>query len=385
MLVGYIEEIAADFVHGWAADTEHPDAVVDVAIYVDGKRVAQVPCGDLRRDLQDLGRYGEGRHGFRFTFATPLSVSDRVTARFVHTGGIVPNGERLFADYTPLNAILVSAPGRSGTSLLMGRLSLSPQICIAEMHPFEVRQISYWSTVVATLTRQADFQRSMHPDRLEGDGYSVGSNPFSHPNYAEVFRKRELETEYFQTFVPTQLRDVALKMIEEYYLRVRDDGAKHQASFFAEKGNNLDRKTRTFARALFPDMKEVILIRDPRDLLCSQLSYFRRDVDTAIREIGEATRELLRIKHEESDRITVIKYEDLILNAGPTLGRLVKYLRINQFQVPDDAREMSAFRVHGTSASPEASIGRWRSQLSEDSRSWCISNWSQFLEEFGYD
>jgi hypothetical protein len=172
MLVGYVGKIEADFVGGWAADTENPDAAIDVVIYVDGRRVAQVSCNDFRQDLLDLKIYGHGRHGLRYTFPTPLPLNaiDRVTVRFARTGAVVPNGERVSLGWNPLRAILVTAPGRSGTTLMMSRLSVSPQICVAETHPFEVRQISYWATVVATLAGAADFERSMHPDHLEGDG-----------------------------------------------------------------------------------------------------------------------------------------------------------------------------------------------------------------------
>ncbi len=32
MLHGYIEKIAPNFVHGWAADTEQPDSMIDAAM-----------------------------------------------------------------------------------------------------------------------------------------------------------------------------------------------------------------------------------------------------------------------------------------------------------------------------------------------------------------
>jgi hypothetical protein len=267
---------------------------------------------------------------------------------------------------------------------MMGRLSLSKQICVAEKHPYEIRQISYWATVVATLAGVADFEHSMHPDRLEGDGFKVGSSPFSHPNYADVFQTAELGTEYFRAYVPGQLRDVAHRVIEEYYIRLRGDQGKPHAGFFAEKNNNLLQRTRNFARALFPDLKEIVLIRDPRDLLCSQLSYFRREPDLAVRQITEAVYELLRTKRDESDRVVFVRYEDMILDAEPTLARLADHMGIERFRTPDDAKERSEFEAHATSESPESSIGRWRLQLSEEQRSSCTASWAEFLAEFGY-
>jgi hypothetical protein len=164
-----------------------------------------VAGGGFRPDLRDVGTYGRewpGSHGFHHTFSAPLPI--------------VPNGEKVLAGWKPLQAILVIALGRSGTTLLMSRLSLSSQICIADMHPFEVRRLSYWSTVVGTLAGEADFERSMHPDRLEADGFKVGANPFAHPDYVDVFQTKELEAEYFRTYVPGQLQDIAHRVIEEY-------------------------------------------------------------------------------------------------------------------------------------------------------------------------
>ena len=245
--------------------------------------------------------------------------------------------------------------------------------------------MSYWSTVVRTLAGAADYERSMHPDRLEGDGFKVGANPFSHPDYVDVFRTRELESEYFQTYVPEQLGDLARKVIGEYYLRIKEDRQKPDAIFFAEKTNNLDRPTRICARALFPNLKEVVLIRDPRDLLCSHMSYFGSKPDVAIQEINQSSCELMRIKREEPNRTLFIRYEDVILDAEPTLARLACYLGIGPLHLPNDTQENSVFRVHGTSASPQASVGRWRSELTSDQKDLCMTNWSEFLISFGYN
>ena len=305
MLVGYVDEIDPRGVAGWAADTEIPNSVVEILIYVDGKRLTKVACDRFREDFRVLQIYGEGRHAFSHTFAEPLPLHlvERVSVRFVRTGQLLPKGEARLSERQGLGAIMVTAPGRSGTTLMMSRLAQSPQICVAETPPFEVRHISYWATVVSTLMRAADYERSMHPDQLEGDGFKVGSNPFSHQLYSGAFQSQEIAIEYFNAYCLAEFDDLARKLIVEYYLRVRDDQSKQTASLFAEKCNNLHRPTRLFARRVFPNLKEILLIRDPRDLLCSQLSYFRADPNRTLQGIAHATEELARIKREESDRV----------------------------------------------------------------------------------
>jgi hypothetical protein len=251
MLVGHVGKIEPDFIGGWAADTEAPDSIVDVIVYIDGIRANRLPCDRFRQDLRDLEIYGRGNHGFQWHISPPLPLHlvSRVTVRFAGTGGVVPDGERTFPRETGLNAILVTAPGRSGTTVLMSRLAQSRQVCVAEAHPFEVRQISYWSTVVRTLAGPADYARSMHPDRLEGDGFKVGTNPFSHSNHVNIFHSRALGEEYFANFVPRGLEQIARLMIGEYYLRIMEDCQKQGATYFAEKNNTLTEE-RESSRAL---------------------------------------------------------------------------------------------------------------------------------------
>ena len=224
----------------------------------------------------------------------------------------------------------------------------------------------------------------MHPDNLEGDGFKVGSNPFSHRAFAAAFRTPELKTEYFKTYSPREAQDFARKMIMEYYLRLKDDQGKDKAIFFAEKANNLVRSMRVFTRLLFADTKEIVLVRDPRDLLCSHRSYFGSEPTRAFHDITRATAELLRTKQEDSPSILFIRYEDMISDEARVSAQLKTFLAVEQFQNPDQVREKSVFDVHSTSKSPEASIGRWQAELSPEQRAECAKNWGAFMTEFQY-
>ena len=204
MLVGHVGQVKADFIGGWAADTEAPNSVVDVIVYIDGKRANHLSCDHFRQDLLDLGKYGEGRHGFQWRISPPLPVDllDRISVRFSRTGAVLPGGEIMrLPKQGDLSPILITAPGRSGTTLMMGRLALSPLICIAESHPFEVRLMAYWSTTVRILAGGPDYERSTHPDKLEGDGFRVGSNPYSHDNFKGAFLEPSLGKGYFSKYI----------------------------------------------------------------------------------------------------------------------------------------------------------------------------------------
>src|SRR4051794_7124156 len=111
MLVGHIDRIEPDCVAGWAADTDTPDSIEDVILYVDGRRVAQITCDLPREDLRQLEVYGEGCHGFRWRIAPPIPnhLLRSVTVRYARSGTIVAHQEITVHGPPGLNAILVTA------------------------------------------------------------------------------------------------------------------------------------------------------------------------------------------------------------------------------------------------------------------------------------
>ncbi len=100
MLIGHVDEISATVVEGWAADDTRPDEPIDVSVFVDSRKIAQVVCDRLREDLQETGQYGDGKHGFAYRFPTPLPTTPplRLTVRFSSTGAPLAKGDSLLSD-----------------------------------------------------------------------------------------------------------------------------------------------------------------------------------------------------------------------------------------------------------------------------------------------
>ncbi|MFP5248426.1 MAG: hypothetical protein ACLGP3_01205 [Acidobacteriota bacterium] len=88
MSIGYVDRVTRQYIAGWAADPARPDDPVDVVIIVNGRKAAAVTCDLFRPDLQRLGSYGEGRHGFRHEFSPALADNGdvRVAVRFADSG-----------------------------------------------------------------------------------------------------------------------------------------------------------------------------------------------------------------------------------------------------------------------------------------------------------
>lgn len=95
MLAGYVDRISHGDIAGWAADKERPDETVEVSIFVDEYKRAQLACDLARPDLRQSGQWGDGRHGFRFRFPATLAreVTHRVSVRFTATGRALNEGE----------------------------------------------------------------------------------------------------------------------------------------------------------------------------------------------------------------------------------------------------------------------------------------------------
>ncbi len=247
-------------VSGWAADDTDPDAQLELRIEVNGQEAGRVLASRPRRDLAALGKFGGGAHGFLFNFPAPLSAfgDHRVRVSYAD-GSAVPGGDRLLqgearpaTDADLPSPILVTAPGRSGTTYLMSCLAAAPQIVVAELVPYEVRLLSYYAAAYAVLTAPANAERSTHPDNLEGDGFHIGFNPFSGAQYDHAFRKPATLRQYNEDWVPAHLGRAVADIVRQYYRLMAVDKEKHAVRFFAEKNNNLHRPTRLSCAACSP-------------------------------------------------------------------------------------------------------------------------------------
>jgi predicted O-methyltransferase YrrM len=88
MLRGFVDENTDTQVSGWAADDERPNEAVDVYLSVGGALIAQISCDQPRPDLS--GRFGDGRHGFRYKFERPL-INAKALVRFKASNQVVPS------------------------------------------------------------------------------------------------------------------------------------------------------------------------------------------------------------------------------------------------------------------------------------------------------
>ena len=396
---GHVDAVSRTHVAGWAADSEEPERALELCILVDGAEHGYVMAGRPRNDIAALGRFGTSGHGFHLDFAPPLSADadHQVSVHYADTMDALPNGERGLprdpddhrrppdqpVDSAVLTPILVSAPGRSGTTYLMSCLAAAPQIVAAELVPYEVRFLAYYATVFGVLTAPADLERSTHPDRLEGDGFHIGFNPFTAKQYAPAFRNRAALDTFDNVWKPERLGTALADTVREYYARLAADKGKAGVAKFAEKNNNLSEPTRKFARRAFPGMREIVIARDPRDVLCSHMAYFSSSQEKAFHQLSHSCRQLLKMHDAAGEDTCFIRYEDLILGEQAAFATLSTFLDA-AVEPAGGAASAATFQKHATSDSPQASVGRWRRDLTDAMRAQSGQAWATFLDRFGY-
>ena len=99
-LRGRVDQATVEKVHGWAFDEEDPERQIEISIFLDDRKIAQVLCDQIRADLIKAGTFGSVGHGFEYRFDPPLNPQEprRVTVRVLETGRMLDRGDRMVPD-----------------------------------------------------------------------------------------------------------------------------------------------------------------------------------------------------------------------------------------------------------------------------------------------
>jgi hypothetical protein len=153
---------------------------------------------------------------------------------------------------------------------------------------------------------------------------------------------------------------------------------------FAEKAQ-ADGITRPATEMMFGLLKEIVLIRDPRDLVCSYRSFWKTKVASAVPLIVSQFQSLNALRNSASTNVLFVKYEDLTLQPDDTMRQVHAFVGVDHQEARKALDESEIFSRHGTSKSPADSIGRWRADLSAEEIAMCDDAFELFLKDFGYE
>jgi Sulfotransferase family len=387
---GHIDSADHYAINGWAADTDRPDARVLLRIMVNGIQHGQVIAERPRRDLLDIGKYGDGAHGFIYVFDPPLLPlhAYNVVVHVIDPPGDVPNGRfrlnPIRSRDVPLKPLLLTATGRSGTTLLMRRLGNSQEIVLADMFPFEMKLLTYYGYALEVLTTASSVQNREALDQLTEDPYHLGLNPFHHPDMEALYPKPFMLHQFFGPRAAERLHPTFRSIIDDFYRDMRTYAHKPCGRFFAEKCDMFT-PARNFARLAFDGVKELLLVRDLRDVYCSRRAFWSDSSEKALQNLKTVQDTVLPILSAEQEHMLVLRYEDLVRQPAETLSRISAYLGLDQSIELNTDSERKTFSSHSTSADPESSIGRWKHELNAESRVSISKSFKPFLEALGYD
>jgi hypothetical protein len=302
---------------------------------------------------------------------------------------------RLKSTYRPhLQPLMLSAQGRSGTTWMMQLLSTHPDIVAQRRFPYETRIASYWLHLLKITTDPAGSDVEAFLDEWD----HIGRNPFG----VALDDPPEMR-EWLQKGYAEEVATFVQRMIDQHYLSVAKSHGYQNPEFFCEKVPMVDRsRLQILMREIYPEAREIFLVRDMRDRLCSVLEFNARRGHVAFgREqvrndeeyvgyIADEMRSFLADWQQRANQLILIRYEDLAQDTNTTLQRIYAYLELDcdddlLSRISTDLTVAPEVDQHRTSTSLDASIGRWRRDLSPQLQAACAVAFADLLEAFGYE
>ena len=399
--VGTVRDDWSLDVRGWAVGADAPVAHVELS--VSGRPVRRVPCNagrpGLATERPDLP--GAATSGFWAT----LSALDLPREFELRIEALLPDGGRaglalirgrraaLTTSFSPrLQPLMLTGPGRAGSTIFMQMLAGDPRIAVHPPFDEEPRVATYWMDVMRALARPKSWLRQISPaGRMDGDWW------LGHSDLVPRRLRSESLQEWFARQAVEDLAAFAQSRIEAVYSRIEAEEGKSGATYFAEKLRNDN--VPDLMWELYPQAREVVLVRDPRDVLISVLASRRkRGVRTPPadpqRFVGEEfTQRILAVLESwrrREDRTHLVRYEDLMMHPRETLAGVAGYLGLGTGDetvnpmIESAGRRLPGMEEHRTSADVASSIGRWRRDLEPQLVEACERAVAPALEAWGY-
>jgi hypothetical protein len=300
------------------------------------------------------------------------------------------------SNYKPsINPIMVTSLGRSGSTLVMKLLMNHPDIIATQIYPYEVRITSYWMRMLSVLS-SPKLPGDTNAGDLFGKSNTIGPNPFAEKGFV---RSESLQKWLNQDYVE-KLAVFCQSNIEDYYKQIAREQNREQTKYFAEKIP--PSKSQALLWDLYPQAREIILVRDFRDMACSVFAFEKKrgfagfgkkanesDIQY-IQGLRQTIKQLQQNWLDRKDQAYLVRYEDFIAQPERTTKGVMDYLGL-ACSSSDIAKIITAanenakeLNKHKTSDSVESSIGRWKQDLNSDLKQACQDSFGDISEYFGY-
>ncbi len=291
-----------------------------------------------------------------------------------------------------LRPLLLLFPARSGSTLLMQLLGTSPKILFDRVPAFEYRYLAFllrWSWQLADGDLRRDEWTLEHLlDEPATSGNWIEPPPFPLPAGFDATGRDPMWHDTFRT---------AWREFSERARRspISSPQLDPEPVWYAEKSRALFRYSLQDV-GLEPEV--IYLLRDPRDILMSIWSFNKKRGTTyfsvvegespekfAYRFVEERKLRLRMILEmaPKDPRATVVRYEEMATDLVGVAAKLSGRLGV-QLNAGEVLANQSEFRHHMSSAGPEASMQRWRREMSPEIQKMFTEIIGQELQALGY-
>jgi hypothetical protein len=399
-------DIYAFVIEGWALSRTSPVACVEVLH--DERPVVEIPLGRRRPDISTAfgSVAGAASSGFKalvgvlhlrpeFEVVLRLRLEEGTRLNLAQIRGrrqTLPGQAG-----TGMQPLMVNTLGRTGSTWVVGLLSCHPQIVGYIPFRRDARVSTYWMSVFQDLAQPRSYLQQFNPDDIERRHWWVGEPESMVRSLPDPEMERRLGTDIIES-----LASMCRGRIDSFYDELARSQERKKARYFVEKYSPSQLEPDLLLE-IYPGAREVILVRDFRDMLCSMLAFnakrgynaFGRDqvetdseyVTSQIRPMAE---NLLSRLRRRSETAHVLRYEDLVMAPTPTLHSLLEYLDLDSSEAVIDeilslsSQASSLASDHKTKPDAEASVGRWQVDLPPDVAELADEVLGPLLAEFGY-
>jgi hypothetical protein len=274
----------------------------------------------------------------------------------------------------------------------MALLGQHPGIVTYRPFEFETRAGAYWAQVFLALSDPKCYQQQV-----------ISTEPIGQWWLGESLRcLRDIPDPAVGTCLGASgVRALACfcqARLDAFYSAAKVAAGSSGAKYFAEKylvG------VRRMVREWYPQSKEVILVRDPRDMFCSIEAFnAKRGYLAFARDRLTDPEEYIRMRMREISRLVqlwkttpvhLLRYEDLVREPLATVRAVLEHLDLASGAelvkdiVETGSRKADAVPFHRTSPSAAESVGRWRRDLPESLQRFFTSEYGDLLGQLGYE
>lgn len=378
---------------GWVAGAERP--VTGLRLY-DGATPRELPLDRSRPDVRASVPGAAEMCGFDVALLTAgwpspfaldlVATTDAGTATVATLTGrrsLLPEDRSAGPD-----PVLVTSIGRTGTSWLMHLLAEHPLISADPTWPHETSATRYWTQ---TMRRVAESPHGLdapgRPDFPEAGSWWQSARAPELPGMHAWLSDGAVQL----------LADTARAGIRGMHSGLAAARGRPEPRWLAEKA--LPSTTTRLVRELFPRGRELLLVRDFRDMLASMNAFdaqrgyagFGRDTaaseEAYVARLGQLAGALHAVVEERPDAL-VVRYEQLVADPVAELARVLRHLDLDPIEaaavVERAERRTREMDDHVTSADASASVGRWRRDLMPELQELAQRELGPALTGFGY-